>query len=592
MDDRSGDTGVMQLNGVWITGVAYEAQAQNGRVQTVQLSFMQDRQVIERLSVSREEALELLGARNLSTIERQAGQLKAEEDRAQGELRGATLAYRETVLPGNTLEAGRLHEAQREAAAAEPLLPGLDDADVRARRRENNRLRVDRANEEDKGRRSGNSELARDPRAVPADIAAKYLREGNRYYFDSKTLAFVDAGSKLRAETENLSVIADLVAIAKERQWASVQVRGSERFRREVWKAAYVQGIAVTGYRPSVLEAQQAAAAQRKRIGPNEVASMTRDALQDRSPRSSALEPRTERVNTNPAVAPVYGQLLAHGAAPYKFDNENTANYYARVKLDNGQELELWGKGLPDALQDSKTAVAIGDRVGLRVVGSKPVTVPEMMRGEHGERVVQEKATHRNDWVVEKPDYFQEPARMAQDLEARRERQDARAQAQRSAGKGLGASVDAVVDQQRERAQARLDAVRSAAVTREELQRNYPELGAAVFSELAAQEAFAQAFAKSLSDMKRGSDSSSLISAEDRQQIIHVMNERMRARLGEQLERGERHSVVDPQARDRLVRQAVDRSMDEVGRKPAGDRVADQVRVPKPLVREDVHVRA
>jgi hypothetical protein len=169
---------------------------------------------------------------------------------------------------------------------------------------------------------------------------------------------------------------------------------------------------------------------------------------------------------------------------------------------------------------------------------------------------------------------------MAQDLAARHARASEHDPAAGRAEPGLAASVDAVVGEQQRREQERVAAVRSAARTREELQRNYPELGAAVFSQLAAQQRFADEFVKA-----------GLIREEDRQQVIQAMRER----LADQLERGDKIPQAEQKKVMALIHQSVLRAADEVGRTPiagSSDRIVDQVRTPKAQVREDVHVRA
>src|SRR5438552_1852486 len=85
-------------------------------------------------------------------------------------------------------------------------------------------------------------------RAVPEPIAKRFIRVKNRYYFPDGTRAFTDRGNRLTTLSENTEVVRSLVGIAQARGWHDLHVRGTERFRREVWFAAAVVGLKVEGY--------------------------------------------------------------------------------------------------------------------------------------------------------------------------------------------------------------------------------------------------------------------------------------------------------------------------------------------------------
>ena len=98
-----------------------------------------------------------------------------------------------------------------------------------------------------------------DSRAVPEHVSARYIKVGNKYHFPNGDLAFADRGRGLSTRLENTEVIRDLIAIAKERGWNEIALRGTERFRKEAWQQAKLAGLAVRGYRPSELERAQLA---------------------------------------------------------------------------------------------------------------------------------------------------------------------------------------------------------------------------------------------------------------------------------------------------------------------------------------------
>ncbi|WP_174292549.1 DUF5710 domain-containing protein [Sphingomonas bacterium] len=101
---------------------------------------------------------------------------------------------------------------------------------------------------------------------VPPAIAARYLVEtsrwtGRRGYFEGSTspeAAFHDRGAALVSQSESPAVIADMVAIAQHRRWDTLEVAGSDAFRREAWLRAREAGLTVNGYRPTERDVQEA----------------------------------------------------------------------------------------------------------------------------------------------------------------------------------------------------------------------------------------------------------------------------------------------------------------------------------------------
>ena len=102
---------------------------------------------------------------------------------------------------------------------------------------------------------------------VPDAIERRYLRIHDSYLFPDRTLAFIDDGSRIRVRTENREVMHSVVAIAQQRGWRTIEVRGTEAFRQGMWREAALQGIEVRGYEPSEAERQQVARAQGHRRG-------------------------------------------------------------------------------------------------------------------------------------------------------------------------------------------------------------------------------------------------------------------------------------------------------------------------------------
>ncbi|MBW9116387.1 Ti-type conjugative transfer relaxase TraA [Rhizobium cauense] len=69
------------------------------------------------------------------------------------------------------------------------------------------------------------------------------------------------------------------------------------------------------------------------------------------------------------------GVLIAHGEAPYEHKPGNRGSYYVTLGYSDGQTRTVWGVDLARAMDESKAE--IGDRIGLKHVGSQRVTLPD-----------------------------------------------------------------------------------------------------------------------------------------------------------------------------------------------------------------------
>ena len=98
---------------------------------------------------------------------------------------------------------------------------------------------------------------------------------------------------------------------------------------------------------------------------------------------------------------------MDHGRATYLHDPREGVSYFVKLEDSRG-ERTIWGVDLERALRESLTRPQPGDEVGLRAVRQDPVTVKAQERDP--DRVVGTKdlATHRNRWIVEKREFFEE----------------------------------------------------------------------------------------------------------------------------------------------------------------------------------------
>jgi len=258
-----------------------------------------------------------------------------------------------------------------------------------------------------------------DSRAVPDHINARYVKVGSKYHFTNGDLAFRDRGRRLSTQLENTAVIRDLVAIAKERGWNDIALGGTERFRKEAWQQARLAGLTVRGYRPSELDrAQLVRLIGRERDEGRDSPSPQSTAPSER-PRTqaTAAEDAVRAENRSATQAPDrvhVGRLIDHGAANYQHDARADLSYFVKLDTPDG-ERTLWGKDLERAVAQSLSRAKPGAEVLVRQLGAKPVTIIRPVRDEEGRIVERTKIqTHLNRWSVERVDFLQERAEVAQ----------------------------------------------------------------------------------------------------------------------------------------------------------------------------------
>ena len=217
---------------------------------------------------------------------------------------------------------------------------------------------------------------------------------------------------------ENTEVIRDLIAIAKERGWNEIALGGTERFRKEAWQQANLEGLSVRGYRPSELERAQLVRRMGRERQEGDAFSERYTASSDRPgtpPTAPDETVRAEMQGRPQAPDRVHaGRLLGHGAANYQHDRHGEPSYFVKIDTPDG-ERTLWGKDLERAVAQSLSRAKPGDEVVVRQLGAKPVTVIRPIRNEEG-RIVDrmQVQTHLNRWSVERTDFLKERAEVAQ----------------------------------------------------------------------------------------------------------------------------------------------------------------------------------
>ncbi|MES2899579.1 MAG: LPD7 domain-containing protein [Pseudomonadota bacterium] len=91
---------------------------------------------------------------------------------------------------------------------------------------------------------------------LPERLRKRYLIADNKYYLrdNETTLAFEDSGKRLSTNHDDPDIAISMVELAQAKHWRSIRVKGTLDFQREVWLAAHLRGIEVTGYKPDKLD--------------------------------------------------------------------------------------------------------------------------------------------------------------------------------------------------------------------------------------------------------------------------------------------------------------------------------------------------
>uniref|UniRef100_UPI000560DF23 LPD7 domain-containing protein n=1 Tax=Rhizobium fredii TaxID=380 RepID=UPI000560DF23 len=250
-------------------------------------------------------------------------------------------------------------------------------------------------------------------RSFPDEIWKRYYvqseRNGTqRVFADHKASReiFQDAGQHLRTKVDDVQAIRLMVETAAHRGWTSIDVKGSEDFRREAWIEAHARGIGVNGYKPTELDWQEVARREQAWLrneitqGREQVAEHAAKRQELRNdpelePTSTSTQPR-EASSTNSYRDGVQGKLSEVGERPYKDNEKNDKSPYVVIATEAGSKT-VWGVGLPDALD--RADAKVGDIIDLRETGMETVRKTVIVEVDgHPTRVV--KDVERRAWDV------------------------------------------------------------------------------------------------------------------------------------------------------------------------------------------------
>lgn len=213
---------------------------------------------------------------------------------------------------------------------------------------------------------------------------------------------FQDRGETLRAIDTSIETVKAMADLAAHRGWDRIEISGGDAvFQRASWMELNARGIETTGYKPNERDLQELG---RRIIHPEPGEFSPRppgapggdNAPAERGPANDPGGASGDRGKWPPGA----GELIEHGAAPYKFDKENNDSYYARLRMQDGTERTLWGLGIGDAI--AAKAAEAGDIVKLGVTAKEPVEVESAVRDAAGAIVGRNTiGAIRNSWEME-----------------------------------------------------------------------------------------------------------------------------------------------------------------------------------------------
>jgi hypothetical protein len=313
MEQTFTENGAFNINDQWATGIRYDALLENDRIARVSARVLNGRTLVAELKdLDREQALALLGEKNVANIEAGLGSRDPGGHSRQGRLQGQHLAFHKSYtperLPENTLTLDTEHQdrhyearvrdwiqnrRQQLAELHQALSQGAEPSVSVTRPAPPKPAAVERED------------------AIPASVSRRFLQVDRQFYFPDRSPAFEDQGRKLVTKTDYQEVVRALVAIAQARHWTHITVTGTETFRRAAWLEAAQRGIEVRGFEPSEMDKAQRRRSVRQPDSQERsvVPGPTAAAAAREKAQAFRIQDRATVVQAHPDLAPAYGTL-------------------------------------------------------------------------------------------------------------------------------------------------------------------------------------------------------------------------------------------------------------------------------------------
>lgn len=142
--------------------------------------------------------------------------------------------------------------------------------------------------------------------AVAEVLRKRYIVVDHTYYSreEGNPAVFSDRGTSLSSSREDPATIDSMITLAVAKGWSSLEVSGTQTFRRAVWLQAAEQGIAVKGFKPAEVD--------KARLG-----ELLSDKLQRARSSSNQAQPEAKSAAAgDPSQATTKGSKRARQAQP------------------------------------------------------------------------------------------------------------------------------------------------------------------------------------------------------------------------------------------------------------------------------------
>lgn len=244
----------------------------------------------------------------------------------------------------------------------------------------------------------------------PGHLKSKYIfTEKGDYINEAGDVFFKDQGASLKTAKNDMDTVQDMLEVAETKGWSSIQLNGSKEFKRIAYIEATVRGIEAYGYTPN--EKDLAIIDQLREERSINIINKT----DKPTPETEKTDKESEQVQSEGEekakvkTSPFEGELMAHGSAPYKFDDKKSMSYYAHIKDDTGIIHEHWGKELSTAIESS--GAEIGEKIKLVNLGKQAVQVEEKVYDQDGNFSHRQSIeTYRNEWeIIREQERTEEP---------------------------------------------------------------------------------------------------------------------------------------------------------------------------------------
>lgn len=230
-------------------------------------------------------------------------------------------------------------------------------------------------------------------------VATKNLKKNEVTYKDSLTgdNLFIDRGDRIKFADKQPSDSAVLagIKIAAEK-YGTVKLSGTEEFKQSVIEQAAKNGIKVV-FEPKQLHEQFV---ELKATIGNEQEIVKVDQMTQQQAQQPLSDGQQEQQSDQAMVNDSEGEIVSFGQAKYLNKKDNKISYNVTLRLSDGSEKVLWGKGLQDVIEENQ--LKVGDKAEFKHLGVQPVDITVDVLDDNKNKIgEQTKTVNKNVWEAE-----------------------------------------------------------------------------------------------------------------------------------------------------------------------------------------------